>query len=66
MGEKHSEVDDMNLREYKARIVFQGNNIRMSEDVSASEVFKDVSNTPTNMAIAHAAIGAGVAVGMGV
>eukprot|EP00971_Amphidinium_carterae_P349384 6490992-Amphidinium_carterae.1 len=64
MGEKHSEVEDMSLREYKARIVFQGNNISMSDDVSASEVFKDVSNTPANMSIARTAIGAGLAVGM--
>eukprot|EP00971_Amphidinium_carterae_P059634 1179298-Amphidinium_carterae.2 len=64
MGEKHSEVNDPCLREYKARIVFQGNNIRVSDDVSASEVFKDVSNTPANMAIARTAIGAGLSVGM--
>eukprot|EP00971_Amphidinium_carterae_P305929 6079428-Amphidinium_carterae.1 len=66
MGEKHSEVTDPNLREYKARIVFQGNKIRVSDDVSASEVFKDVSNTPANMAIARTAIGAGWSVGMSV
>eukprot|EP00971_Amphidinium_carterae_P081414 1610790-Amphidinium_carterae.1 len=66
MGEKHSEVSDPSLREYKARIVFQGNNIRMSNDVSASEVFRDVSNTPANMSIARAAIGAGLSVNMGV
>eukprot|EP00971_Amphidinium_carterae_P342057 6481210-Amphidinium_carterae.2 len=64
IGEKHSEVDDPNLREYKARIVFQGNCIRLSSDVSASEVFRDVSNTPANMAIARAAMGAGMYAGM--
>eukprot|EP00971_Amphidinium_carterae_P343008 6482529-Amphidinium_carterae.8 len=64
MGEKHSEVEDMSLREYKARIVFQGNNIRMSDNVSASEVFKYVSKTPANMSIARTAIGTGLAVGM--
>eukprot|EP00971_Amphidinium_carterae_P340283 6478544-Amphidinium_carterae.1 len=64
MGEKHSEVQDPSLKEYKARIVFQGNNIRMTNDVSASEVFRDVSNTPANMSIARTAIGAGLSTGM--
>ena len=64
MGEKHSELAEVDMREMKARIVFQGNCLKMSPDVCAADVFQDVSNTPANMAIARAAIGAGSAVGM--
>eukprot|EP00971_Amphidinium_carterae_P168644 3341488-Amphidinium_carterae.1 len=50
-GRESQEVEDRKLREYKACIALQGNNIRASDDVSASEVFKDVFNTLANMAV---------------
>eukprot|EP00971_Amphidinium_carterae_P246199 4889689-Amphidinium_carterae.1 len=60
MGEKFSE-EGSERRQYKGRIVFQGNNITTKTGNSPVELFAELANSPTTFTSTRAAIGACVA-----
>ena len=59
LGVKGEELDDT-LKKWKARIVFQGSNIRTKTGTSAADLFEEVSNAPASFAASRAALGVGV------
>ena len=57
MGEKNAEVPKApNLRTYKARCVFAGNNVQTSSGQPAWELYQEVSQTPAAMQTVRAAL----------
>ena len=56
LGVKNEELD-VKDQKWKARIVFQGSNIRTKSGTSATELFEDVANSPASFAAARAALG---------
>ena len=51
------------LQQWKARIVFQGSNVRTKSGTSAHDLFEDVSNAPASFAAARAAVAVAVTKG---
>ena len=60
MGEKHAErrLPEAD-KEYKARIVFAGNNIQTASGVAPHELFQEVSSAPAAMASVRATLAVG-------
>ena len=57
MGEKHAEIPKApDLRTYKARCVFAGNNVQTSNGQPAWELYQEVSQTPAAMQTVRAAL----------
>ena len=54
LGCKNSEMPESEWR-YRARAVFQGNNIQTRSGKSVYEIFEDVSNTPASLVGARSA-----------
>ena len=54
LGCKNSEMPESEWR-YRARAVFQGNNIQTGSGKSVYEIFEDVSNTPASLLAARSA-----------
>ena len=48
--------DTHELKAWKARIVFQGSNVRTKAGTSAADLFEEVSNAPASFAAARAAL----------
>ena len=55
LGIKGEELAD-SLQQWKARIVFQGSNVRTKSGTSAHDIFEDVSNAPASFAAARVAM----------
>ncbi|CAK0809613.1 unnamed protein product [Prorocentrum cordatum] len=53
-------------QQWKARVVFQGSNIRTKSGVSAADLFEEVANAPAPFAAARAALAAAALAGQGV
>ena len=45
-----------NLKQWKARIVFRGSDVRTKTGTSAHELFEDVSNAPASFAAANSLV----------
>ena len=60
MGEKHAErrLPEAD-KEYKARVVFAGNNIQTASGVAPHELFQEVSSAPAAMASVRATLAVG-------
>ena len=60
LGEKHAERRVLETdREYKARIVFAGNNIQTASGIAPHELFQEVSSAPAAMASVRATLAIG-------
>ena len=59
LGRKNAEaqVEETDAEmQFKARTVFQGNNVRVKSGRSPYEIFEDISNAPANLTSARCAI----------
>ena len=57
LGIKGEELEKYK-QQWKARIVFQGSNVRTKTGTSATDLYEEVSNAPASFAAARAALGA--------
>ena len=55
LGIKGEELGDV-LKAWKARIIFQGSNVRTKTGTSAADLFEQVSNAPASFTAARAAL----------
>jgi len=60
VGAKFSEETDQSDMKYKARMVYQGNNIWTRSGKTVYEIFDEVSNSPSSLAAARAAMAIGL------
>ena len=64
VGAKFSEDSDQSDIKYKARMVYQGNNIWTRSGRTVYEIFDEVSNSPSSLASARAAMAVGLVLRM--
>ena len=64
LGIKGEELE-ADHKQWKARIVFQGSNVRTKTGTSAVDLFEEVSNSPASFAAARAALGVAALRGLG-
>ena len=60
LGKKNAEMDEGDEQSWKARAVFQGNNIRTKTGADPAVLFREVANAPASFVAARAALASAV------